>query len=382
MKPLVLVLTLLLLAGTCAAATQYIVTNNNSMPNSASVFTLDEASGTLTEVATLESSGNGWPATFPAPVNVSVAINSSGTCVYIANFGSDDISAFSKALNYKEVGAYRNSNVGYNGELGGSLALTPNGRYLYATYSGGSGNVGAWSVNADCSLTFIAAYVPSIGSGAFADLQVTPNGSFLVLPLGIYAELFAIDTNSGELVDKGYLSFHSLTGCQGGGCGFIGLDITKDSKVVLFAGSANGKPAVFLAQITSNGLINPRRVDVNNPEHVTGPEMLVLSKAAYMGSGPLYITCNAGAGFPGIITANFTENPPGLALVNATQVQTTTLAGIGPLAAIGNLLVLTNVPSTLQVYSINPDGSVALASSVADSLATYPYSIVATPNNR
>ena len=89
------------------------------------------------------------------------------------------------------------------------------------------------------------------------------------------------------------------------------------------------------------------------------------------------MSCNEGEGVPGIITANFSENPPGLALLNATQVTTTTLAGIGLLAVVGNRLVMSNVPTTLQVYSINQDGSVALASSVTDSLATYPYSIVA-----
>ena len=382
MKSITLLLFLSIVAADCGASTQYVVVNNNGVPNSATIYSLDQTHGMLTEVTTLKSSGNGGGVGPPSASNVMQAINSAGTCVYITNYGTNDISAFSKAINYREVGRYKNGDLGYESQAGGSLSLTPNGRFLYATYSE-TENVGAWSVNSDCSLTLIGIYVPSGGTEPLVNLQVTPNGSFLVLPLAgqPYAELFTIDSGSGQLTDKGYLDFRSLAGCQTGGCAFDGLDITKDSKVVLFAGATNGKPSVFAAQITPNGLVNPRRAFLMSQEYVTGPRMLVMSKAAYSGSGLVYISCFGGRGFPGIITASFTENPPNLSLLNETLIDTGA-EGIGPLAVVGDLLILDNMPNMLQVYSINADGTVDLTSTTTDSNAEYPSSLSAVPNNR
>ncbi len=368
------------LCGSCLATPQYIITNNNGLKNnSASVYTLNATTGELSLVAILNSGGAG-AGNYPAELNSAQAINSNGTCIFLANFGTNDISSFSKATDYKEVGRYTNSVLAFSGS-GGSVAIAPNGRFLYASYSQ-SENLAAWTVNADCSLTLIDIYVPSAGAQPFSNLRVTPNGTSLVLPLsGAKAELFAIDAGSGQLLDKGYLDFEVINACHNGGCGFYGLDITKDSKVAVFAGTTNGKPSAFVSQITSHGLANPHDIFLTNSEEVTIPTFPIFDASGYAGNGNIFFSSTGGRGFPGIIAASFSENPPALSLLNATVVEAG-LDGIGTLAVVDNVIVLAEFPNIIDVYSINADASVTLLNSVVDNNAEYPFSLSAVPNVR
>src|SRR5580698_7989842 len=228
----------LIMVGLCCtsfAATEYVVTNDDYVfANSASVYELNTTTGVLKLVTVLETGGLGMPGGFAQNnlMDVEQAISPNAGCIFVLDPESNDIASFSKALDYAEVGRYSNSAVNstYNG---GSLALTPNGKFMYVSYSG-SQNLGAWTVNPDCSLTFIAAYVPSEGSGPFSTLRVSPNSSYLVVPYGSDAELFTIDQNSGVLTDTGFVSYTLPTCRSYPSCLPTGIDFTRDSKIVIF----------------------------------------------------------------------------------------------------------------------------------------------------
>src|SRR5579863_713032 len=360
----------------CFAATEYVIVNdNNGRGNTLSVYRLDTTTGDLSQVTVLKTGGDGL-STIEDYAYVEQAITPSGSCIFAMDDGTHDIASFSKATNYAKVGNFSNSAVFYYG----SLALTPDGRFLYATYDE-SENIGAWAVNPDCSLTFLAAYVPSGGAGSFVSLKVTPNGAYLVLPVGSGAEQFGIDPNTGLLTDIGFRSLDSIHRCANGSCGMSGLDFTRDSRVVVFAGGLQGTPTAFVMEITPTGLVNPQVVFLTNSASVTIPLFPFFSAAGYAGSGHLYFGArgNGGPGYAGVITTNFSEGPPGLTLANATRLN---FLGEGPIAAIGNLMVVAEYPNTIGVYSINSDGSLTQLSATVDNRVLGPFSLSVFPNTR
>ncbi len=337
-----------------AASNEYVIANNDSLYNNAlTVFALNTENGTLSKVTALETGGSGLGNHFSRIyfANIEQAISPEAACIFALDSGSfagSDIAAFSKATGYAKVGNYADASLNASFQ-GGSLALTPDGKYLYATYSD-TNNIGAWSVNADCSLTLINAY--AVSGGGF--LRVTPNGAALIVTAGVGgAELlmYSIDRDSGNLASVG-----SLTFCQAGDCEFGALDITKDNKFVIVAGEYDGgnapEPTSFTARITNHGFVEPRSWYLKNPERVGGNNVPFLGASGYAGSGNLYF----GMG-NGMVTTNFTENPFKITISNATEIlQTKSDAAI---AVTGSTLVMAEYPNQIGVFTINQDGSLS-----------------------
>lgn len=146
MKRLATVLLLPVLVGvlcsTCFATSEYVIANSNAVDNnSLVVFKLDIATGSLKQIAVLATGGQGLG--FPNNedlANVEQAVTPTGDCIFALNASSSDIASFSKVTGYTRVGNYSNPALQANFN-GGTLALTPNSRFLYATYSA-SRNVG------------------------------------------------------------------------------------------------------------------------------------------------------------------------------------------------------------------------------------------------
>jgi hypothetical protein len=345
----------LIMVGLCCtsvAATEYVVTNDDYVfANSASVYELNTTTGVLKLVTVLETGGLGMPGGFAQNnlMDVEQAISPNAGCIFVLDPESNDVASFSKALDYAEVGRYSNSAVNstYNG---GSLALTPNGKFMYVSYSG-SQNLGAWTANPDCSLTFIAAYVPSVGSGFFSSLRVSPNSSYLVVPYGAAAELFTIDQNS---------------------------------KIVIFGNGAY-YPSAMTAEITPNGLVHPRAWSLPNPQRLVAAEYPFLSAAGYAGSGSLYFgaseTDPPKQYHAGILTTTFTEEPLSITFTNGTVITPPYMIDCA-IAVTGDLIVIAQPYNQIAVFKINPDGTVTQLSTTTDSHAGTLFSLSVFPNTR
>lgn len=359
---------------TCFAGTSYVIaTDNNPSANSAFVYALNTANGDLTLLKELQTGGQGLGG--GSIDNITQAVTQTAACFFAMDTGSSDIAAFSKATGYRKVGNYSNSAL--NSEyVGGSIAVTPNGKWLYGAYSG-SQNVGAWQVNSDCSLTFVAAYVPSVGTDLYSTLGVTPNGLALIVPAPDYeaAEAFKINAN-GTLSDIGFVSWTSNPTCASVACFPSAIDITKDGKVVVFGDSNLGTPAVLTANLTSKGLTNPQVWSLPNSVNVGGGEGFpFFSAAGYSGSGYLYVGIS---GFPpqlpGVTTVSFTESPLDLKVANTTVVESSSMVDAA-IAATGNTMVILEPPNVIGVFRINTDGSITpltTTESNASSLSIYP----------
>jgi hypothetical protein len=335
-------------------ATEYIIANDNNLnDNFLTIYRLDVATGVLTKVSTIATGGRGLGDLFQNNnyTNIEQAVSPNANCIFALNAATSDIAAFSKANEYSLIGNYSNSELNSSDD-GGTLAITPNGKFLYASYSD-SVNVGAWTVNADCSLTFIAAYsTADIGSAGV--IKVTPNGAGLVVASFLTDSgvgLFAINPTLGSLNEVG-----SLQLCQPGKCLIRGIDITGDSELAVFAANYENNdgvsvPIAFTTRITSRGLALPHYTNLKNPAGVYGNNMPVLGASAFAGNGSLYFGMSNG-----IVATNFSEMPTTITITNATLAAPTMSNGV--IAVTGDTLIVGEYPNQIGVFSINTAGSI------------------------
>lgn len=373
--------TLLLLTSATFAATSYVVTNNdNPSGNSSTIYTLNTSNGQLSAFKTLNTGGVGNGGGFFATVGT--AISRDKKCIYVYDGGSSDIAAFATS-NLAKVGNY--SNAALNGAFpGGSMALTPNGAYLYATY-GGSDNIGAWKRNADCSLTFIAAYTANSGVDTYSNLIVDPSGKGLVVSvddLG-FLELFLINSN-GTLKDVASTNLAN-TACSAVGCFPTGLDITKGE--VLVAGNAAFSAGVYSMQLVGHSpfFTNVSYTDQSSSGLCNGEVPWLSSQAYSTGSGPLYIAYSGFGTGSGCQMGELTANLSGTTVTQTkTNVLNTSIGYGGMLQTTGTWMVYSEWFNQLQVFKINNDGSITATSQgpVTNNDANGAYSFFIYPQTR
>lgn len=335
------------------AGTSYVVVNNNApKANNVSAYKLDTSNGTLRFFGKVGTTGQSMGGGIVA---VGQAITSNAHCLFAIDTGSNDIAAFASP-SYKLVGKFSNGALSFDLD-GGTIAVSPNGKFLYGTYTG-TFNIGAWQINPNCSLTFIAAYVPSVGADTYSGVGVSPNGSMLVVSAPDFqaAESFKIGSD-GSLTDLGFVTFANVASCASTGCFPASIDFTKDSKIVVF-GNPSGQPSVLTASLGTSGVLtNPQLWDLPNSQNLVFSNTVFLSAGAYEGSGFLYV----GMVF-GVVTATFTESPLSITVTNSTTIPNYG----GGLAGTGKTLVITESPQTLGTFRINSDGSLTPLSTVTD----------------
>jgi len=351
----------------------FVVTNDdNPGGNSATAYTLNAATGALTLARVLHTGGRGLGGGFLGSIGVAVASNAH--CLFVADTASNDIAAFAGRA-YNLAGRFSNPALNFNvNSAGGSIALAPNGASLYGAY-GGSMNIGAWAVGSNCSLTFVGAYVPSVGADFFSEVRVAPNGKYVVVSAPDFeaAELFAVGKN-GELTDRGSVSYAGNSNCAVTGCFPTGIDITRDSKVVVF-GNSSGASALSV-NVGSSGFSNPQVWTLTNAANATGATVPFFAAAGYAGSGALYFGMSSGA----VVTTQFTESPLSITVTNSTTI--TQGSPINTIAATGNTLVVAEPLNQIGVFRINADGSLTLLENITDNNAQPGFSLSIYPNTR
>ncbi len=373
MKKLFAVFSLIALTlGLCSAsfaATEYVVVNINSITeNAGKIYALDTTTGTLTLIKDLPTGGTGLTAINFGDIEQAITPNAG--CVFIADTGTSEIAAFSKATGYAKVGNYTSATVAFDYD-GGTLSIAPNGKFLYASYSQ-SENIGAWIINSDCSLTFIASYYPSGDTAPYSAIRVTPNGKYVVLGS---SDQFLIDQTTGALTGLG-----RLPEC---GCLFNGIDFTKDSKFAVFASGPAAN--AYVARITSTGLKDPRMWVLASPQQAGQNTIPFFSASGYAGSGNLYFGAVGGGSqkMPSaVITTHFTENPLRITTTNITQINSPKFQD-GAVAATGNTMVIAEFPNEIGVYRINQDGSLTqLSTTTVTGNEIGVFSLSVFPNAR
>jgi len=394
MRKLLVLTSLVALAASVsfAASTTYVIAvDENTSANSATVFSLNTTTGVTTQVKKLSTGGLGLGGGFFAEATVTLTSNNS--CIFIADTGSDDIAAFA-APTYAKVGNFSNGSLNWSAAgAGGSLALSPDGKWLYGAYSG-SENIGAWAVGSGCKLTFVNSYTPSTGADLFATLHVTPDGKALIVP-SIDLELatmYSINDSTGALTEVNNVNWSSLSICSTNGCFPFGFDISGDSKIAWFGDpttAANGLFAMSANINTTTGLSNPKAFALTAKTGMGNSTSPWFPKVSYAhGSGPILFGL-AGYNNPvensGVVVAQVTETPT-LKVLTSSQfaVPDSNCDGCaGTLETTGNLAVSAQIPNLINVYSINPTtGAFTLLKSNTDANASGLLSLHIVPETR
>jgi len=369
------------------AATEYVVVNNNNpIANSVTLYRLNQKTGKLTQTAKLDTGGtafNAFPTNF---FQVQEAVGPDAACIFALDTGSSDIAAFSKTLGYKRVGRYFNQNL-ITGESGGSISLTPNGKFLYALYYETS-NIGLWSVSQDCTLSLAAVYSENAAAGP---IRVTHNGKYLILSGTVDAALlYSINQADGTLTSLGLVAFRGgPCSRETPGCATFGVDITRDSKYIIIASGAPnvtreyGIPVALTARITPSGFVNPRTWVLTRARNWDTNMFPFLSSAAYSGSGDMYFGSWHGDGTmnPGVLTVTFTEAPMGFRLKKASFIIHGPLGYDGAIAVTGSLMIIAQYSDQICVFRIQKNGSLKLLSTTIDEQGAL-FSLSVFPNTR
>lgn len=382
-KPVLLfaLLGMVLIVCSTSFATTYVITNDDNCAvasNTSSIYTLNASTGALKLTKTLQTGGLGNCGGFFAGVQASITQDTK--CLYIADGGTSDIAAF-KVPALTKVGNYTNASV--NGAFpGGSMALTPNGKFLYVSY-GGTLNIGAWQRNADCSLTFIKAYVAKAGADTYSNLVVDPSGKGLIVSVTDLSalELFLINQTTGALTDLGFTNLNNVAGCASAGCFPTGIDITKGELAIVATADNNaittqlsGKKPYF----TKVTYVDLSGVPLINDETVW------LSSSAYKtGTGPVYFGFSGDGGDPyGVMTASLSSS--GITVGASTAITTSPSAFIGLAESTGSWMVVSEWFNQLQTFKINGNGTLTASAQgpVVDANANGALSFFIFPNTR
>lgn len=378
-----------LLSSVALAAKSYVVTNNdNANGNSATIYSLDTSNGALTHLLDIPTGGTGANGGYFATVGVGAVATGATGCLFVTDTGSNDIAAFAVqlgSLNISKVGNFSDPGLVFQFP-GGSLALTPDNKFLYATYAT-TENIGAWQINSDCSLALLATYTASAGSDVYDGIRVTPNGKSLLVTAPDFqaVEMFNINPD-GTLADVGFANFGALSECLSISCFPAGIDITADSKIALFGNFTLNAATVLGAAITPTGLKKPTVIDLPNTGTLTTNDNVpFLSASAYRGSGPLFLGFSGiGTGSqPGVVTTNFSESQKSIKVVANTPINTPSQF-MGLIASTGQWLVVSEWFNQLQVFKVNSDGTLTPTSQgpVANGSANGAYSFFIFPNTR
>jgi hypothetical protein len=373
-----------------SGATYVLTEDENTTANTATAFSLNTTTGVTTQVKKLSTGGTGLGGGFFAATTVTITSNNS--CIFVADTGSNDIAAF-EAPSYKKVGNFSNSAVNWSDSgAGGSIALSPNGKFVYGAYSG-SENIGAWSVGTGCALTFVNSYTPSAGPDLFATLHVTPDGKALIVPSIDYGivTLFSINATSGDLTEVNNVNFTTITGCEDNGCFPYGFDVSGDSASAWFGDpttAGSGLFAMSAAVNTTTGLSNPQFYTLTAAGGVGNSTFPWFTKAAYAkGTGTIYLGMSgySNGENSGVVVAKVSEKPAFKEVGSSLFATTTDTCGgcTGTLESHGTLAVSAQFPNLINVYTVDATtGAFTLLKSNTDANAQGLLSLHVIPETR
>jgi 6-phosphogluconolactonase (cycloisomerase 2 family) len=234
-----------------AAAKHYVVTNDDvSGPNTVTLYL---AGGTasapkLTRFKTVKTGGTGTGGGyFGIPRQVLVR-DGSDECVFAADGGSGDIASIIFATQ-KVVRNYQGSSTDRSGPGGMGLVLNPDGKHLYAAFSG-SQTIATFKIGPGCTLTFMSD-VPASGMNGGFPHGMAAKGSILVVAYGD-GSISSFNISGGVPVSNGDLQLS--TGFSKDHVFPDGVDIAKDGHFAIFGDASASFSEVEVSDISSGKL--------------------------------------------------------------------------------------------------------------------------------
>jgi len=289
-----LVLMALALSSTSFAQGAYNAITNDDNPNgnTATVFELSGSPASLTVSQTLHTGGYGTGYGYFADNRV--VLENNGTCLFVADSGSNDIASF-QATSKNPLTFNPTPSVipthGTGFEYGIGMATTPNGKLLFATLDE-SQEVAIFTVAPDCNLTAAGTIAERDYISAMA---VTNDGKVLIVPEpnNSTVDAFAISTTSPYLTPLGpSIYFFNVPSCSAG-CNPSGVDISdvvNGGANVVLANSTTSPSYITLRLDEQHGLSQgSAALHTVTGTAVTNIQSVWYSSAAVMGNGFIYL---------------------------------------------------------------------------------------------
>jgi hypothetical protein len=326
---------------TFAQSPYYVVTNDDSSANTASVFNLNTTNGTLSLVKTLETSGEALQGGYYAAE--SQVISPNAACIFVADGGGGaDIAAFSRSTGYAKVGNYTNAAL-----MGGTnmpMIENTQGTLLYAAYES-SFNIGVWTINPDCSLTIANVYSAPDFLGSMA---ITHDGGTLLVTYEIIEKVGSWAISGSTLTNNGTVKAIANVSS---------IAVTNDDKIVIMGTAYNKAHPSQIVTASLPGFTNQTSWTVG-PGYSAGS--IALTGPASAGNGCLYIgnTGDGSSGTAGITGATFTENPLNLTYVSNVISSLPTY--------IGTINTITNQGNGTGIYAAESAGYIGVYSAASD----------------
>ncbi len=241
---------MLVLAAGAQAQTNYVYVNNQAATNTVSAYSVS-AAGALTQVSGSPFSTGGVGANVTCYGLQRITISGANNFMFVANTGNQTISSFQ--INSKTGGLTLVAGSPFATGLtqdschGMSLAVSPDGLFLYAS---SNGQIKTFSISATGTLTAGTVtpnpFVPNAG------MVISPNGQLLAVSNQSTVSMFSINTSTG-----------ALTGVPGSpfpktGTGTLaGLDFSCAGDR-LYGGEATGSPTQADAwSVSPTGVLTP-----------------------------------------------------------------------------------------------------------------------------
>jgi 6-phosphogluconolactonase (cycloisomerase 2 family) len=253
----------------CVAAAQYAwVANEGS--NNLSAFAIDSSTGTLTPVT-------GSPFTSNGTTPTSIAVDPNGAYAYVANTGSDNVSVYAIDETTGVLTAASFTTAADRGPV--AVIVDPSDSFVYVANQTAN-DVSAYTIDSSTgTLTAIAGSPFAVGAGPIA-LQTDPGGNYLYVVnyTDGTVSVFAIDSATGVLTTVAGSPF-----AAGRGATSIAIDATG---VYAYVANTLDKTISAFSITADVGSL----VDVSGSPFSSGSavEAVALGPIAYTGSPALY----------------------------------------------------------------------------------------------
>ncbi|WP_239185839.1 IPTL-CTERM sorting domain-containing protein [Candidatus Nitrotoga sp. HW29] len=172
-------------------------------PNGAFAFVANKGSDTISAYSIAPGTGALTPVAgspfIAGPSPYSVTVSPNGAFIYVANsnsMGSDGVSAYSIAANTGVLTPVAGSPFATGGASPNSVTVSPNGAFAYVANSE-SNSVSAFTINAGTGVLTPVAGSPFTTGAAPFSVTVSPNGAFVYVANWISSNVSAYSITAG-----------------------------------------------------------------------------------------------------------------------------------------------------------------------------------------
>jgi 6-phosphogluconolactonase (cycloisomerase 2 family) len=330
-------------------AQQYVYANNDDDSggdhNQVTAFKVSNA-GQMSIINTYQTGGLGTGG-LNALNSVAAAKVGSTVCLFVANGGSNNVSAFTLrpsdgTLTAVSGSPFASGGLGNNFDIG--LAVADN-KLLFAGNTV-SNNISVFGIRPNCALELGNTYATP---GSPDGMKVTPNGSFLIEANIGSPDSWQIDYSNGTLTELGPFSAQGAP---------VGVDISCDGTTAYF-GDAGTNTEVEVYSISSTGQL----AEINNYSNTNGQnsnnvllsangKLLYVSEVVSNQVEVLSVGTNGGLTFDSVVKLNVSQfnSALGMATVQSGKgIFVAETAQVGVLGAHGtSLKEVPNSPFSLN----------------------------------